>query len=57
LNFPSHEVNNQGAVFNLNTQMLDFPRTARNLALSNLGRVWAWLTGWENREWCGRVTE
>src|SRR6476659_6193492 len=31
LNFPSSEVNNQGAVFNLTTQVLDFPHTARKL--------------------------
>ena len=37
LNFPSHEVNNQGAVFNLNTQALDFPRTARNLECCDFG--------------------
>ncbi len=37
LNFPSHEVNNHGAVFNLNTQVLDFPRTARNLELGDFG--------------------
>ncbi len=37
LNFPSHEVNGQGAVFNLNTQVLDFPRTARNLECCDFG--------------------
>ena len=37
LNFPSHEVNNQGAVFNLNTQVLEFPRTARNLECCDFG--------------------
>ena len=37
LNFPSHEINNQGAVFNLNTQVLDFPRTARNLECCDFG--------------------
>jgi len=37
LNFPSTEVNNQGAVFNLNTQVLDFPRTARDLECCNFG--------------------
>lgn len=37
LNFPSTEVNNQGAVFNLQTQVLDFPRTARNLEYGNFG--------------------
>ena len=37
LNFPSTEVNNQGAVFNLNTQVLDFPHTARKLALGDFG--------------------
>ena len=29
LNFPSTEVNNQAAIFNLKTQVLDFPHTAR----------------------------
>ncbi len=37
LNFPSHEVNNQGAVFNLQTQLLDFPQTARNLECCDFG--------------------
>ena len=37
LNFPSTEVNNQGSVFNLNTQVLDFPRTARNLECCDFG--------------------
>src|SRR5207237_9700929 len=30
LNFPSTEVHNPGAVFNLGTQVLDFPQPARN---------------------------
>jgi hypothetical protein len=37
LNFPSTEVNNQGAVFNLGTQTLDFPHTARELERCNFG--------------------
>jgi hypothetical protein len=37
LNFPSTEVHNQGAVFNLNTQVLDFPHTARNLECCDFG--------------------
>src|SRR5215813_11565818 len=37
LNFPSTEVHNQGAVFNLQTQVLDFPHTARNLECCNFG--------------------
>jgi hypothetical protein len=37
LNFPSHEVDNQGSVFNLNTQVLDFPHTARNLECCDFG--------------------
>jgi Carboxypeptidase regulatory-like domain/TonB dependent receptor-like, beta-barrel len=37
LNFPSTEVNNQGAVFNLNTQVLDFPHTARKLDCCDFG--------------------
>ena len=37
LNFPSTEANNHDAVFNLNTQVLDFPHTARNLECCNFG--------------------
>jgi len=37
LNFPSTEVNNQGAVFNLQTQVLDFPHTARELHWGDFG--------------------
>ncbi len=37
LNFPSTEVNNQGAIFNLQTQVLDFPHTARELECCNFG--------------------
>jgi hypothetical protein len=37
LNLPSTEVNNHDAVFNLNTQVLDFPRTARNLECCDFG--------------------
>jgi hypothetical protein len=37
LNFPSTEVNNQAAIFNLNTQVLDFPHTGRNLECCNFG--------------------
>ena len=37
LNFPSTEVNNQGAVFNLQTQALDFPHTARELHWGDFG--------------------
>jgi hypothetical protein len=37
LNFPSTEVHNQGAVFNLKTQVLDFPHTARELACCDFG--------------------
>jgi hypothetical protein len=37
LNFPSTEVDNQGAVFNLNTQVLDFPHTARELECCDFG--------------------
>ncbi len=37
LNFPSTETNNHGAVFNLNTQVLDFPHTARNLECCDFG--------------------
>lgn len=37
LNFPSTEVHNQTAVFNLNTQVLDFPHTARELECCDFG--------------------
>ena len=37
LNFPSTEANHQDAVFNLKTQVLDFPRTARELECCNFG--------------------
>jgi Carboxypeptidase regulatory-like domain/TonB dependent receptor len=37
INFPSTIVNNQGAIFNLNTQVLDFPHTAREVSLNNFG--------------------
>ncbi|HEX4274673.1 MAG TPA: TonB-dependent receptor [Bryobacteraceae bacterium] len=37
LNFPSTEVNNQTAVFNLKTQILDFPHTARELECCDFG--------------------
>src|ERR1022692_1349836 len=37
LNFPSTELHDQGAVFNLNTQVLDFPHTARNLECCDFG--------------------
>ncbi len=37
LNFPSTEVHNHDAVFNLNTQKLDFPRTGRALECCDFG--------------------
>jgi len=37
LNFPSTEVHDQGAVFNLKTQVLDFPHTSRALERWNFG--------------------
>ncbi|HEY4360187.1 MAG TPA: TonB-dependent receptor [Bryobacteraceae bacterium] len=37
LNFPSTEVHDQGAIFNLRTQVLDFPHTARELGLGDFG--------------------
>jgi hypothetical protein len=37
LNFPSTEVHDQGAVFNLATQVLEFPHTARELECCNFG--------------------
>ena len=37
LNFPSTEANGRGAVFNLNSQLLEFAKTARNLECCNFG--------------------
>src|SRR5205823_11727745 len=37
LNFPSTEVHNHGAVFNLKTQALDFPHTAREMECCDFG--------------------
>ncbi len=37
MNLPSTEVNDQTAVFNLKTQLLDFPHTARNLECCDFG--------------------
>ena len=37
LNFPSTEVHTHDAVFNLGTQALDFPRTARNVECCDFG--------------------
>jgi hypothetical protein len=37
LNFPSTEANHQDSLFNLNTQVLDFPRTARELECCDFG--------------------
>ncbi len=37
LNFPSTEAHGHGAVFNLHTQVLDFPHTARELECCNFG--------------------
>jgi len=37
LNFPSTEVNHQGAVFNLQTQVLDFPNTGRDVDCCDFG--------------------
>ncbi|MBZ5594270.1 MAG: TonB-dependent receptor [Acidobacteriia bacterium] len=37
LNFPSTERHDQGAIFNLNTQLLDFPHTARELECCDFG--------------------
>jgi hypothetical protein len=37
LNFPSAEAHGHGAVFNLNTQVLDFQHTARNLECCDFG--------------------
>jgi hypothetical protein len=37
LNFPSTEVHNQTAIFNLKTQVLDFPHTARELECCDFG--------------------
>ena len=37
LNFPSTEVHNHGAIFNLKTQVLDFPHTARETECCDFG--------------------
>ncbi len=37
LNFPSTETHDQAAIFNLNTQVLDFPHTARELECCDFG--------------------
>lgn len=37
LNFPSTELRDQGAIFNLNTQVLQFPHTARALECCDFG--------------------
>lgn len=37
LNFPSTEAHDRGAIFNLDTQVLDFPHTARELSLGDFG--------------------
>ena len=37
LNFPSTEVHDQGAVFNLQTEVLEFPHTARELECCDFG--------------------
>ena len=37
LNFPSTEVHGHDAIFNLNTQVLDFPRTGRDLECCDFG--------------------
>jgi hypothetical protein len=37
LNFPSTEANNQTAIFNLNTQVLDYPHTGRDLDCCDFG--------------------
>jgi hypothetical protein len=37
LNFPSTEKHDQGAIFNLNSQVLDFPHTARELKCCDFG--------------------
>jgi len=37
LNFPSTEVSHQGSVFNLNSQLLEFPSTARDLECCDFG--------------------
>lgn len=59
LNFPSTIVGNRGAVFNLNTQALDFPHTARELECCDFGpRVGlAWRAGdrWVIRSGYGMV--
>ncbi len=59
LNFPSTETSNQTAVFNLNTQVLDFPHTARNLECCNfgprVGLAWKVADSWVVRSGYGMV--
>jgi hypothetical protein len=59
LNFPSTEVNNQVAVFNLNTQVLDFPHTARELECCDfgprIGMAWQPFNSWVIRSGYGLV--
>ncbi len=37
LNFPSTEIHDQGAIFNLNSQVLEFPHTAREVECCDFG--------------------
>jgi hypothetical protein len=56
LNFPSTEVHNHGAVFNLRTEVLDFPHTARNWSAATSVRAWAWHGAPGTPWWCGQAT-
>ncbi len=59
LNFPSTEVHNHGAIFNLNTQVLDFPHTARELECCDfgprVGLVWRGGDTWVVRSGYGMI--
>ena len=59
LNFPSTEAHGQGAVFNLDTQVLEFPRTGRDLECCDFGprAGIAWRPGetWTVRSGYGMV--
>lgn len=59
INFPSTEVHDQGAAFNLRTQVLDFPHTARELSLRDFGPragiAWRGGDSWVVRSGYGMV--
>jgi hypothetical protein len=59
LNFPSTEAHNRGAIFNLRTQVLDFPHRARELELGDfgprVGLAWRAADTWAVRAGYGLV--